>query len=280
MNYPRLPFLQEPHPYQRSQKWATTLGHSIDSLPLTSVAPQRPRTGGFASRKSLKYISGAIAGKMASINRPETAGSQPSGGPSKRSSLRLLLHSPADSRKQDIGLSFTNDSSVHQPPWQMPTDEEIGGMLHNARSFIVAQQQRLEILARSRNSSSRNVSIERLDSSGDTSTKSEHSSSALDTYQKPLYQFTAYPIASPRTLQGWARPGMSTRRPLTANGVSHPLASRNSSFATLRRPHTSDGPNQEALFTSHFSRSRNGSTTSLGLPHPPRNTRTPLRQAS
>jgi hypothetical protein len=292
VNSPQLPVSQEHH---LPHRWATTLGKSVDSLPLTSVVPQRPhttessprrpQTAGVAFGKSLKHMSEAIAGRIASRNRPATAGSQPSGISSsmprpKRSSFRRILQTPIDSRTQELGLPASADNSkpaAQQPLWRMPTEAELDGILHDARGFIVEQQKRLEILASSRRS--RDTSIERLDSSGDISLHSNHS---FDPPQKPRHHFTGQPIVSPRTLESWTRPGISTRRPSTTSGelseggLGHPLTSRSSSSAAFRRPHTSDGLIQEVLFPTHFSPSKNASDVNLGLPHPPRRPRVPL----
>jgi len=298
VNSPQLPVSQEHRSYHWPQKRGATLGRSVDSLPLTSVVPQRPhttesslrrpQTAGVAFGKSLKHMSGAITGRIASKNRPATAGSQPSGIPSnlpplKRSSFRHILRTPADPPKQGIGLPSNADNidpPAQQLLWHMPTEAELDGILHDARGFIVEQQKRLEILDRSRRS--RDAPIERLDSSGDISLQSDRS---FDPPQEPRRHFTGQPIASPRTLESWTLPGISTRRPsttsgeLSESGLGHPLTSRSSSFAALKRPHTSDGPNQEALFPSHFSPPRNASNANLGLPHPPRRPRVPFRQA-
>lgn len=280
----------------QKQKWELNLGKSADSLPLPSArrpyttesSPHRSRTAGFAFGKSLKHMSSAFAGKMGSINRPATAGSQPSdlkAGPFRTENF--VFHTPrqppgfGSGRKAMLPLSHNGDvgQSVTHPLWRIPTDEEMYQMLESARGFVAAQQQRLEILDRSRGSS-KDVSIEQLDSFGDITVQSDNSSGPPP--QKYQHHFTGQRIASPRILESWTSPGRNTRRPSTANGVvsessmNPPLAGRSFSQATLKRPHTSDGPNQDHTWPSSYPWSRNGSTISLGLPYPPRKPRSSL----
>ncbi|KIM33161.1 hypothetical protein M408DRAFT_149873 [Serendipita vermifera MAFF 305830] len=245
----------------------------------------RPHTAGFALSKSLKHMSGALAGKMATLNRPATAGARSNEFKStisrpENSSFRINFRLSRFETGRQQALPYVHDdgrSSQPHPPWRMPTDEEIDRMLEKAQGFVAAHQQRLEILNRSRGDS-KDVSTERFDSSHDNTLQSEN----LPAPPPPLqsrHHFTGRPIASPRTLERWGKPENGKRRPSTASGtpsegfMNAPLAGRLSSRTISKRPHTSDGPHQDSTWLPSYPQSQNASTSSLGLPHPPRKQR-------
>jgi len=218
------------HSYHLPLGWMASLGQSVDSLPLASSKPQRPHTtespiqrsytSGFAFGKSLKHVSGVIAGKMVSMGRPATTGSQPRGtsfSRHKRSSFPPVLNSLGGSPKLDTRLASHSEngtSVLGQSMGHIPTDQEIDEMLLNAQRFIATQHQRLETLVRSRGSGK--PSFKRIDS-GDISTQSD---SSYGPPQTSSYHITGRFIVSPRILQSWAAPSTSTRRPYTAGGAS------------------------------------------------------------
>jgi len=163
-------------------------------------------------------------------------------------------------------------------PWCMPTDDEVNASLTSISIFVRKEHQRLDMLARSHNA--KETTIERLDSSEELSMLDEGPSIPVRSIGSNL---TGRQILSPKTLDYWAMSSSlgTFRRPSTAHGVSPSTGShydadaQSNNFTALKRPGTADGLSfRQSLFVSERSL-HNASTTSLGLPLPPRRPRTP-----
>lgn len=163
---------------------------------------------------------------------------------------------------------------AHVAPWRMPTEDEINATLTSISIFVRKEHKRLDMLARSHNA--KDTTIERLDSSEGLSMPDRGPSTPVRSIESNLM---GRQILSPKTLDHWAMPSSlgAFRRPSTAHSVSPSTGSyyeadaQSNNFTSLQRPGTTDGLSP---FDSEHS-FRNASTTSLGLPLPPRRPCTP-----
>lgn len=222
---------------------------------------KKPRSVGNILGKSPKLLSGALFTRPRSNSRPATAGTERSQFSFDHGFSQYTL-TPAASGIPPV--------PVPPLPWLIPTDDEVFSLLGRMAKVVNKEQERLENLARMHNS--REARIERVDSSGDLSVISSTPGTPRQPTDTP---FTLRPIASFKTLEkNSSKRSLASKRPSTAGEAYNRLTVRSKSLANIKRPGTVDGHYGKNMATwNHHSRSQNTSSTSIGLPTPPRRSR-------